>query len=527
MGVRESLKKGIFIIFIFLLFNFLVLGWKIPSSISLPRIPCQEPQIAIDSQNKLHVIYSGEYARNLEIFYSVVFKGKVLYTINISNNSGDSISPSIALDSNNNPHIVWVDSSLGNKDIFYVYFSNGKWSFPINVSDNPGDSEEPQIKIDSKDNVHIVWQDNSNGNYQIFYRKYSNGNWSPIKSLSIEITESYNPCIEIGSNNCLHIAWSGSVSGVYNIYYVKKIKGKWTPLFNVSNNSEESIYPCLAVDSKDNIHLVWQNKSNSKSYIFYTYFNGNNWATPINISSNSGKSTHPSIAINNEDYIHVVWTEDETEAGSSEENHEIYYRSFYDEWLSIKNISNNSSNSEIPRIKVDKNNHLHVIWQDSTAEDSIIFYNYQRRPIARAGSDKKGEKGDLIRLEGSRSYDPDGEEIYYHWSFKLKPKRSKAILSDPSAIDPSFTIDVPGTYVVELYVDDGSEKSRPDTVVIYDENKPPIARALADKTIAVKGENIKLDGSRSYDPNGDTLSYYWSFKSKPKWSKAFISDCEA
>jgi len=528
MSLRKFLKSVVILIFLFFLFNLsfnpYVFGWKIPSRISPPQTSSQEPQMVIDGQNRLHVVYSGEFSRNLEIFYSVIFKGKVLYTINISNNSGDSVSPSIALDSNNNPHIVWVDSSLGNKDIFYVHYSDGEWSFPVNVSNNPGDSENPEISIDSKGNVHIVWEDNTNGNYQIFYKRYSNGEWSFLKNLSQDITESHTPCIEVDNKDNLHIVWSGNVSGIYNIYYIKRAKGKWSAPLNISNNSQDSINPSLEIDNKDNIHVVWEDKSDSKSYIFYTSCNGENWTEPVNVSGNCEKSTFPSIASNNEGYIHIVWAENMSEESSSEENYEILYRSFCDEWMPIKNISNNSSASKTPKIEVDRENHVHVIWEDGSDEEFTILYNKQRRPIANAGANKKGEEGDLIRLEGSRSYDPDGEEIHYHWSFKLKPEGSKAVLSDPSAVDPSFTIDVAGTYVIELYVDDGSEKSKPDTVVMYDENKPPVAIATADKTIALIGENIKLDGSRSYDPNGDSLSYFWSIKSRPRWSTAVVSN---
>ncbi|MCP2519516.1 PKD domain-containing protein [Candidatus Aminicenantes bacterium AC-708-M15] len=523
MNELKFLKSKIVLIFLFLLLCFPAWSWKIPSSISPPRIPCQEPHFAVDSYNRLHVVYSGEYSRNLEIFYSVIYKGKLLYTINISSNSGDSISPSIALDSNDNPHIVWVDSSLGNKDVFYIYYSNGEWSFPVNVSNNSGDSENPEISIDSKGNIHIVWEDNTNGNYQIFYKRYSNGKWSSIKNLSQDITESHNPCIAVDRENNIHIAWSGSVSGIYNIYYVKRIKGKWTSVLNISNSSQESINPSLEVNN-GNVYVVWQEKSDSNSYILFTSYDGENWATPVNISGDYIKSTHPSIAISNGGNVHVVWVEDRTESGSSEENYEIFYRSFYNEWLSIKNISNNSSNSKNPKIKVNGENRLYVVWENGGEDDSVILYNKQTRPVARAGSDQKGEKGDFIRLEGSKSFDPDGEKINYYWSFKSKPESSKAELSDPYAVDPSFTIDVAGTYVIELLVDDGSDKSDPDTVVIYDENKPPVAIATADKTIALIGENIKLDGSRSYDPNGDSLSYFWSVKSRPKWSRAIISD---
>ena len=52
---------------------------------------------------------------------------------------------------------------------------------------------------------------------------------------------------------------------------------------------------------------------------------------------------------------------------------------------------------------------------------------------------------------------------------------SQAILSDPTAIQPSFVVDHEGTFIGELVVNDGQEDSAPDQVVISTANSPPVA----------------------------------------------------
>ena len=53
-------------------------------------------------------------------------------------------------------------------------------------------------------------------------------------------------------------------------------------------------------------------------------------------------------------------------------------------------------------------------------------------------------------------------------------------------------------------------------------NTEPVADAGADQT-ALIGETVQLNGSGSSDPDGDTLSYIWSFSSRPEGSAAALS----
>jgi hypothetical protein len=71
-----------------------------------------------------------------------------------------------------------------------------------------------------------------------------------------------------------------------------------------------------------------------------------------------------------------------------------------------------------------------------------------------------------VTLDGSGSSDPDGDAMTYRWSIVSKPTESLAELNDPTLVQPSFTADKLGDYVVSLVVSDGCMSSDPSFVTI-------------------------------------------------------------
>ena len=116
-----------------------------------------------------------------------------------------------------------------------------------------------------------------------------------------------------------------------------------------------------------------------------------------------------------------------------------------------------------------------------------------------------------------------GDSLTFTWSIVSKPGGSNATLSDTQAVKPVFDVDVAGNYTVQLIVNDGTVNSAPDTVTISTENSAPVSHAGADQAVLVN-DTVQLDGSASSDVDGDTLTFTWSFVSKPGGSTATLSD---
>jgi hypothetical protein len=156
---------------------------------------------------------------------------------------------------------------------------------------------------------------------------------------------------------------------------------------------------------------------------------------------------------------------------------------------------------------------------------SVTVSTTNSAPTANAGPPQKVQVGSTVNLEGSGSSDPDGDKLNFAWSFVSVPSGSHAVFSDPSTINPTFVADVAGDYVVQLMVSDSSYQFSTASLTISTNNTPPIANAGANQTATV-GVPVQLDGSRSSDPDGDSILYAWNFTYLPSGSSATITHAD-
>lgn len=119
--------------------------------------------------------------------------------------------------------------------------------------------------------------------------------------------------------------------------------------------------------------------------------------------------------------------------------------------------------------------------------------------------------GDIIELDASGSYDPDGDSISYTWSGEHSD-----LLNDIHISKPHFTVpsDLSSSIVYSLTVtvtdNQGASNSASVTIsVTVAENHAPII-VLADTFSGSPGNSIELDASSSYDPDSDEITFNWT-----------------
>src|SRR6185295_16998065 len=92
----------------------------------------------------------------------------------------------------------------------------------------------------------------------------------------------------------------------------------------------------------------------------------------------------------------------------------------------------------------------------ASAPDTVIITTQNSPPVAGAGLDQSTIVGGLVLLNGTGSRDVDDDALTFQWSFTVRPAGSAATLVGPDSPGPSFLADVPGLFVVQLIVNDGS-----------------------------------------------------------------------
>jgi len=132
-------------------------------------------------------------------------------------------------------------------------------------------------------------------------------------------------------------------------------------------------------------------------------------------------------------------------------------------------------------------------------------------PVAEAGPDQTVNEGELVTLSGSASVDPDDDPLTFQWTQSAGPAVTLDI-TDP--VHPTFYAplvpDGGATLTFQLVVNDGQVDSDPAIVniTVKNVNRAPVADAGEDQTVA-ETSPVTLDGSASFDPDGETITFAW------------------
>jgi hypothetical protein len=147
---------------------------------------------------------------------------------------------------------------------------------------------------------------------------------------------------------------------------------------------------------------------------------------------------------------------------------------------------------------------------------SVTVSHVNQTPVADAGLDKMVPELSNTCLDGSGSYDPDGntDSLTYAWVQVPAVGEPIVALDNSTSSQPCFDTPNVGPGGVDLHfqltVTDTHTASSSDTVLVHVNyaNQPPTANA-GDNQNANQGTTVHLDGLNSSDPDGNDLKFFW------------------
>ncbi len=133
------------------------------------------------------------------------------------------------------------------------------------------------------------------------------------------------------------------------------------------------------------------------------------------------------------------------------------------------------------------------------------------RPVAHAGPNQTVQEMATVTLDGTASLDADGDVLQHTWTQIAGPV---VTLENAGAAQPHFI--APGvpaggaTVTFGLVVSDGVLESvmAQVNITISNVNHPPVAEAGPPQQVG-SGALVTLNGTLSYDPDNDPLTYAW------------------
>ena len=149
-------------------------------------------------------------------------------------------------------------------------------------------------------------------------------------------------------------------------------------------------------------------------------------------------------------------------------------------------------------------------------------------PTAEAGLLATVKPGKEIRLYATAERGDAKGKQSYDWSLISAPANSKLSTSDlqkRNTRNPTFVPDIEGPYDLKFTYQIGNQQASDTVRILCSETNSPPRAATEDITWSFRDDHpVRLDGSNSFDPDGDPLRVKWRLLTKPPLSQRTDSD---
>ena len=295
-----------------------------PSNITRSGTKSVFPAGAVDSNNKLHIMYATDngtfwYINNVAGSFSppqAIGSASLLDTYRYF---------ALAVGPDNTLHVVYT--ALG-KD-YQVYYRHGilngavaTWSAPKQISGG-FKSYGANLFVDQQGTAHIVWIDNRCGQYNVFYRRlFANGVLSGTNAPNNDCGYQRQPQIVVTNDGKTHMV----LYRENEVYYYRLESGYWYSKNLSTSGNIFSGNPTLTTDGTA-IYVAWDEGVNGHDIRFRRSVDGGQtWSSMITVSGTPEFASFPNVSwAPASRRVYIAWSD---ATGASDLHTEIWFREF-------------------------------------------------------------------------------------------------------------------------------------------------------------------------------------------------------
>ncbi len=284
-------------------------------------------QVKVDSQNRLHIVWSRNNATNYIIQYvRIAADGTVGAIDDLSSVGQSAYNPKMAVGADDSVQIAWQRSDGSNDRIEHVRVApDGVVGSVQQISPATSSGLSPEIAITDAGIAHVVWLQDESGRWTIRHALIS-ADGTPGESIGLtdSSVSSLNPSIDIDSDGAAHIAWY-TIGATESLARYVKVDETGVPgaVIDLSNAERDAFSAELRVDDLGFAHVVWQyadyipasrpfapnTYADLNSVIQYAVVSpGGTAATPATLSDEAQDAWAPELVVDPTDFQpRVTW----------------------------------------------------------------------------------------------------------------------------------------------------------------------------------------------------------------------------
>jgi hypothetical protein len=375
--------------------------WSIPVNISHSPVGSWFPDMAVDNENNVHVVWCETTAVPLghieQVYYSL-WDGQVWTEPNdVVPPSPDIVRNAIAADQAGYVHMLFGGSvpSIGHLSLYYMNApiegarSAAKWSRPHSIS-GVG-SYMGDIAIAPAGSIHVIYdrlvssEEKVEGEEfevqvsDIFYRYSTDGGttWSfPVNLFPSPSTGSAREQMEIDREGVIHVTWdegwdrlTGRGVPFYSVYTSSSDGGlSWRAPITVTYPTTGTVQMTPGADGRGGVMLVWRLTLQDGIYYQWSNDGGNSWSPPATIPGIfAGRWRGPwdvyDMTTDSAGHIHLVAVAVARRSTESDTPGSVYHLEWDGaSWSRPELIYAGEGFPEYPKITVSRGNQLHAVW---------------------------------------------------------------------------------------------------------------------------------------------------------------------